>query len=131
MFAYGIYIGYVCISSIRYQSPSLTTFLLTTGGNQTFLCSIRKDSLTNKWFKKHFDRSNNKFKGNLVVCQGTLSHFTSKKENVIYKGIQLDVHYISFLDFTSKGTNAIDNGKFYDRKILDWERYFSNDKFTK
>ncbi|HRF70876.1 MAG TPA: hypothetical protein PKV66_05550 [Candidatus Pelethenecus sp.] len=131
MFALGIYVGYVETSSIRYHEDGKTTFLLTTGGKRQYRCCIKQNTLSNEWFIKYFDRTHKMFKGNLVICQGNIINYTVQKGNIIYKAMTLDVDFIEFLDFTSKGPNAIDSGKFYDRKILDWERYFSNDKFIK
>lgn len=129
MFGYGVYVGYVATSSIRYLPSGAVTFLLSTRKDNkfSFPCMI-KEQVTKEWFSKHFDRSTDTFKGCLVVCKGELFANTYYYKEVKCKTVLMDVQFIEFLDFKSEGRNTLANPKFYDRKLLDWERYFNGEK---
>lgn len=129
MFGYGIYVGYVATSSIRYLESGAVTFLLSTRKDNkfSFPCMI-KEQVTKEWFSRHFDRTSDVFRGCTVVCKGELFVNTYNYMGHKNKTVVMNVEFIEFLDFKNEGRNTLANPKFYDRHLLDWERYFNEKK---
>lgn len=129
MFAYGIYVGYVRTGSIRNHKNTITFLLSIRTDNKFPLpCKIR-DGVTKDWFSKHYDKSNDVFKGCLVVCKGNMYAYTYNYKGIPCKTVAMDVEFIEFLDFKTGGRNTFSNPKFYDRHLLDWERYFNKNEY--
>ena len=84
------------------------------------------DKKTCEWFKKHIETR--KISRTTVTLHGQLSGYLFKHNNEIRYKNYIIVEYIEFLYFRPTKFNAVDSGKFYDRKMLDWEQYFYEDK---
>jgi hypothetical protein len=117
------------IGSIRHHKETISFLLSTNKDNKMPLpCKIRCH-VTRDWFARHFDRSNDVFKGCLVCCKGNMYAYSYLYKGVKCKTVAMDVQFIEFLDFKPNGRNTLDNPKFYDRHLLDWERYFNKNEF--
>lgn len=126
MYAYGVYIGYIMLGSIRRHENTISFLMSIRTDNKNLLpCKIR-DKTTKEWFSRHFDGSNDVFKGRLVCCRGNMYAYVYNYKGVRCKTVAMDVEFIEFLDLKPSGMNSLINPKFYDRHLLDWERYFVN-----